>query len=436
MNWKHLVSGELSVTVHVHFINGTEGPAIPCWSYVTEGLLRHRQREAILTVVRQSGEEPESYPSQPMEFFRLLLNLAEHGQTVEAGGFTGLAGGELLGFRGFAYMEPVWVPPGDSPPRNWLAMIGLTEDELTTLRDFGSTRVLSILGQAARFYPAPYWNERNRPSRVSLDSMRGSILARVSRFYAPGFSVFREGSRLVLRVFADRAEETVKALRALAPEAPLALLTRIHPYADGALVWLPGHTQATAITPPGSSGKHICGSFVLFIPEQQTEKEQVLEDGYALHLTTQSWRRVRSAILSQEDIETPRFVLHWIPAGFVESLPSPDGVALPTGRRLAKKIVLLQPDAESQAAITAAALVGFAKSVEDKVLAQFSLHSAKGELRVIVKFHPGGRASYELATRGEIDKTSLQRLLEELQMLVPPAVKKQIGFAVEFEIGH
>ena len=436
MNWKHLVSGELSVTVHVHFINGTGGLDIPCWSYVTEGLARHRQREAILTVVRQSGEEPESYPSQPMEFFRVLLDFAKQGQIVEAGGFTWLAGGGLLGFRGFAYTEPVWVPPGDSPARNWLAVIGLTEDELTTLREFGSTRVLSILGQAARFYPAPYWNERNRPSRISMDSMRGSLLARVSRFHAPSFSVFREGSRIVLRAYAGRAEETVKALRALAPEAPLALLTRVHPSADGALVWLPGHAQAAAITPPGSSGKRICGSFVLFLPEQQADKEQVLEDGYALHLTTQSWRRLRSAILSQEDIETPLFVLHWTQAGFVEFLLSPDRVALPAGRRLAKQIVLLQPDAESQATITAAALVGFAKSVEDKVLAQFSLHSAKGELRATIEFHPGGKASYDLATRGEIDKTSLQRLLEELQMLVPPAVKKQVGFAVEFEIGH
>ena len=82
----------------------------------------------------------------------------------------------------------------------------------------------------------------------------------------------------------------------------------------------------------------------------------------------------------------------------------------------------------------AEALVGFEKSVEDKVLAQFSRRSAHGKLRVIIEFQPGGEARYELATQGEIEKASLQQLSVELDRLVPPTVEKPVAFAVEFEI--
>jgi hypothetical protein len=368
-----------------------------------------------------------------MEFFRSLFNLAKQGQTVDAGGFT-LIGGDLFGFRGFGYMEPVWLPPGDSPPGDCLAMIGLSENELTTLREFGSTRVFSMLGHVQQFYPAPYWNERNRPSRVSLDSIKGSLLAKVPRANSPGFSVFREKNRIVIRAYAGSAGEIAKALRSLAPDVPLALLTRVDPAADGALVWLPGQTQAHAITPPGSKGQRLCGSFVLFLPGQQEDQEQVLEDGYVLHLTSQSWARLRSAILSQEDLEADLFALRWIPAGFVEYLPSPGNEApRRPGRLRPKQIVLLQPDAESQAAIAAEALVDFVKCVEEKVLEHFSGPLAKGELRVTIKFLPGREASFELATAGEFDEAFLQPLWVELAKLVPPTVKKPVAFAVEFE---
>ena len=458
MNWKHLrkmlgaetteedtaprspfqqeiVPGELKIAVHLHSVEKA-GRSMPCWSYVTEGLARHKQREAIFTVVQQSGEKAESYSLDPMEFFRGLLSFAKQGRTVEAGGFTWLAGGGLLGFHGFTYMEPVWRPPGVSPHGDWLAVIGLAGDEVSILKEFGSTRVLSVLGQAERFYPAPYWNERNRPSRVSAAPMSESLLAKVARINSPGFSVFREGNQIVLRARADRAAEAVKALSALAPEAPLALLTRTDPSADGALVWLPGQAQANAITPRGSDGKRICGSFMLFLPEQEEDLEQVLEDGFALHLTSRSWGQLRGAILAQEDIETPLFALRWIPAVFDQYLPSLGGARPPqAGRIRDKQIVLLQPDAETSAAITASALAGFAKSVAERVHAQFSRHTAKGHLRVTIKFQPDRKASYELATQGAIDKASLQQLWDAMEKLATPTVEKPVGFAVDFEIG-
>src|SRR5262249_54050927 len=144
-----------------------------------------------------------------------------------------------------------------------LGMIGLTEDEVAAFQDFGATRVLSILGKAERFYPTPYWTERNRPSRMSPD-WRNSILAKIAHISGSGFRVFKEGNRIILRAHAGVvAQRTTEALRSLPPNVPLALLAEIDPSADAALVWQPGQSEPHAITPPGGQGRRLCGSFVI-----------------------------------------------------------------------------------------------------------------------------------------------------------------------------
>lgn len=433
---EELVPGELKVVIHSHSIPAGAGE-LSCWSYVTQGLGRHKQREAIFTLVRRPDEKPESFPREPMAVFRTLLALAKEGRTVAAGGCTSLAGEGLLGFQGFAYVDPVWAPPGDSASHNCVAMIGLTSDEVATLREFGSTRVLSMLGRAERYYPAPFWTERGRPSRVAMSSIEQSFLSKIPLVSGAGFSVYRERSRVVLRARVGSAGETVKAVRARPADAPVALLTRIDPTADGALVWVPSQTHADTITPPNSQALRVCGSFVLFLPGEQVDGQQLLEDGYLLRLTTETWRLLRNAILVQEDIQSPLFELHWIPAGFEEYLPLPLPSAVtppPAGTVWNRRIVLLQPSAETGAAIGEEALAAFEKSVEDTVRAHFSPGSARRELRVTVDIQPGGKASYQLATKGAVEEGPLQRLWSELQKLAPPAARKPVGFAVELEV--
>jgi hypothetical protein len=426
-----ILPGELSAAIHLHIID-TNRREIPCWSYVTEGLARHGQREMIFTLVRQAGELAENYARDPLGFFQTILNLSKQGRTVDAGDFTRLRGPEFMGFSGITYIQPVWLPPDNVSDR--LAMIGLLEDEIAALQEFGATRVLNILGNAERFYPAPYWTERNRPSCMS-PKWSASILANIRRVPASGFRVFKEENRIILRAHAGAARRTTEALRSLPPSEPLALLTAIDPSADAALVWHPGQTEPHAITPPGGQGRRLCGSFVILLPEQETDKEELFEDGYVLHLTSATCERLRNAIVEQENLQTPVFEVRWIPDGFEEYLPWPrEGARMQTGCIRAVRIILLQPDTETMAAITVEALAAFTKTVESAVDARFTGYPSRTELRITIEVRPGSNASYELATRSPVDDSILQQLWKDLQKCSVPAVKKPIRFAVELEI--
>jgi hypothetical protein len=61
-----VVPGELKCTVHLHDLD-LIGGGVPCWSYVTDGLSRHGQREVIFTLVREPEERPERYPRDPLD---------------------------------------------------------------------------------------------------------------------------------------------------------------------------------------------------------------------------------------------------------------------------------------------------------------------------------------------------------------------------------
>jgi hypothetical protein len=431
-----VVAGELNCAVYLHELNVTSG-VLPCWSYVTEGLVRYGQREVIFTLVRETEERPDSYPRDPVDFFRSLHGLSKQGRYVGPGGYTWISGPDLVGFHGVTYLEPEWRPPDISSPGDWLAALGLTADELAAIREFGSARVQSILGKVERFYPAPYWTRRNRPSCFSTDSMKLSLLSGTPLVGDSGFSVFRQQGRIVLRARSDGAENTRMALASIPPDKPLGFLTQLDSAADGALVWLPGQTQAEAITPPGSKGQRICGSFVFFLPGREADGGQLLEDGYVLHLTSQSWGALRNAILNRVDLETGVFNLHWTPAGSKEYLPRHDVAETPSsGQVRLQRIVLLQSNEESSAAITADSLAAFARCVEDEVRKVFSGGATEGRLRVTVKIGLKREGEYELANQGEFEQPSLQLLWDELQKLTPPPVNKSVGFAVEFAIGN
>jgi hypothetical protein len=124
-------------------------------------------------------------------------------------GATGPFGAE---FPGLGYVKPSWLPLGVTPNSDLLAAILLTRDELDALKQFGSTRVMSLLGRSQRSYPAPIWSERGRSSVLSMKTMQESILSKAVRAQIRGVRVHGEANQIRLRVQVEAAPQLAKLL--------------------------------------------------------------------------------------------------------------------------------------------------------------------------------------------------------------------------------
>ena len=83
----HILPGELTAKVYWHTI--PYNPPIPCWTYVTQGLSAHQQKELVITVKR-SGTADDEAPGFVSELLMYIFALAKQGRTVDAGAYTSL----------------------------------------------------------------------------------------------------------------------------------------------------------------------------------------------------------------------------------------------------------------------------------------------------------------------------------------------------------
>jgi hypothetical protein len=297
-----LVPGKLAADVHFHEI-GTPAGSLACWTYTTNGLLTYGQKELIFTLVCAPDEARNAFPQDPLHFFAFILQLAQAGQLVDAGGVSRFGDKNLLGHH-LAYIPPQSLQ-GVPIPDSAITAILVTEDEVSAVEEFGVTRLMARLGHASRYYPCPPWSERSRPGLSFERTRQESILARVPRLHAPGVTIRRENQRIILRVTSQAGERLRTHLAQLPKKTPIALLTDIDPMANACLVWAPELPAPTAITPPYSDGSRLCGCFVLFVPEQKEQEVRLFEDGFSLLLSTRSWRRMRKALMQGRPFTLP-----------------------------------------------------------------------------------------------------------------------------------
>ena len=290
-----LVPGELAAHVYFHEIGSSTG-AIRCWSYITSGLLTHRQKELIFTL-RCAPDEPATiFPDDPLHLFSFFHQLAQNGQLVDAGGVTQFGDQNFLG-RHLAYIHPQPLEGVPVPNRAIVAIL-VTEDEVSAVQEFGISRLMSRLGHAASHYPCPPWSDRSRPGLSFERARQESVLARVARFHAPGVRIVREDQRVILRVGLEARQSLQKRLKQVPKNASVALLTEIDPTANACLYWEPDQPGGpAAITPPGSDGSRLCGCFALFVPAQKEDEVRLFEDGMSLLLTSRSWKAVQKALM-------------------------------------------------------------------------------------------------------------------------------------------
>jgi hypothetical protein len=413
---EELVLGELKATIFLHQV---EDRAMPCWCYATEGFRRYKHREIAFTLVRKPDEKVEDYPKEPLEVFQKLYRDAKDGWKVTVGHITPLEGEGMLGFAGVAFL--------DTQGAGGLAMIGLLSEELKCIEEFGAQRMFSLLGKAERFFPAPYWTERGRPSRGSLKEMESSVLYTVKRIHESGFCVFREAGRVVMR--ARLGYDSNAALRRIADpprDQPLALLTEMHPDCDGALKWDAGLIIPSASVAPGSKGARICGSFVVLRPNQPEDSARILEDGYVLALTAPNWERMREALMGKKDLVLPTCELQWTEQE--DQWPA---------RSWRRRMMVKAGDSEEQmlTKVEPRLLAGLIGNIEQEVLDVFQGDWSIGELRVMVEIESKQMPRYQLERKGALDDVSMRRLAEQLQNIPGPFVKETISFMLEFDIG-
>ncbi len=285
----------------------THGEAIPCWSYVTEGLMAQKQKEIIFTLQRNKNQKPADYPHAFFDLFKEIYHLAEEGKLVQVGGITAFGPTGFMGqrdFAGIAYVEPETLPGVDAPgPR--LAGILLKGDEPEIVWTFGITRVVALLGLKYRHYPYPVWSDLKRDAVASIKSMKKNLMSRVPRISADA-SYYEEGNHIFLSVQPASREFLQQGLSQVPPGSPLIINTWIDSRADACLVWSSkDNAPPAAISPPDSKGARKTGSFLAFVPEQETNEIKLIEDGYSVFITSSSWQKIREALASGSNVSIP-----------------------------------------------------------------------------------------------------------------------------------
>lgn len=421
-----IAPGRLAATVYHQTIPSRAG-LIPCWVYLSEGLRGLGQREIAFAVRRHESEDPARFPEDPLHYFASVLRLAEQGRLVDSGGYSELGERGLFGdpnVRGIGYlrMHPLLGLPA---PPDALAAIALVGAEFEFAKACGITRVMARLGNAARQYPCPAWHERGRPALVTPASLEQTVLRGVASFFLGNATASLAADWITLRLPLPRIAEVRANIGQVAPNLGLAILTDLDVHADAYFCWEPGQREALGISPDGSRGAQIAGSFALFVPEQAQYGAQIFEDGFALLVPDPMWAAIRTAIsygnrFSQPPIgQAKGLSIEWdVTAG------APP-VAGPGAAAAGELYVRLQNSLlELGARLPQGGVNEYMDAIERAIhAAAKGLPPAPGQdLRLTVTLQPGGRVDIHLQSRPGMDQRALQYIHDSLMAVPAPPV--------------
>ena len=292
-----LVPDQLAVTIYLHEENSVAGK-IPCWSYLTEGLTKLNQKEILLTLRVNQGEDRNKFQTSPLQIFLLLYKQALQQKTVDIGDTMKLGSKGLFSFPGAGFTFPLNNPTQLPLKRPTLSCVLLTEEEFITAQGAGFTRVLARMGYEQDHYPCLPWNNRERHGLRLRAMLQNSVLKDTIRLPLKHTACYMEdGETVVLNIPSSLSTYLNKAIAKTAGK-PLCLLTQLLPGHDGCLAWLPHKDTSQIVNAPNSAGEFIGGSFLMLNPEQANDGAVMLEDGFCANLTGQSWQMLQSALMN------------------------------------------------------------------------------------------------------------------------------------------
>jgi len=287
-------------------------------SAVTEGLVKQKQRELVMTLRLNGDEDPTEKMRELVRFFTIVHAWAREGNLVDAGGLTHFGQRGLFGRAGsgllYADARPI---SGVRLPERALSAIAVDEREIAAALDYGVYRVLTRIGLQLRLYPFPTWTDLERPSAVTPREFE-SGLSKMPRVRAPKVSFIMQDDVLRVSLPGD-ATELLRDLRALPGNMPFALLTRPASSANAILVWSPGQEEVSGISPDGSDGSRRSGSTLVVVPGgKHADEIRGFEDGYSLTFCHDSWGQLAAALAVERPFSLTtasgiRFEIAWPP---------------------------------------------------------------------------------------------------------------------------
>lgn len=297
-----LVAGELLASIFRHRL----GPPrlADARTAVTSGLRRVGQREVALTLVQDRGATPD-FPDSLLWYFTVLRDLAAEGRPVGPGGISGYAApgpfglGSFVG-AGFAEPQPV---AGVPIPEDALAAVLLTEGELAMAMKSSLHRVLSRLGQAARFFPWPFWSDPARKSVYDVADADRTLLALMPRLAVAGTHATLSGSELLVSLPPAAAGLVAEQLHR---RNVACILPSRDPEVAAALVWRPGQQEPAAIHAEPADGSRIAACFVALVPtDEPDDRIRFQEDGFSVLVSEATATRVVRALLARQEVVVP-----------------------------------------------------------------------------------------------------------------------------------
>jgi hypothetical protein len=466
-----VVPGKLSVRVFHHEIETVEG-GVPCWTFVSSGLHTfvkasfsqtvHEQQEVCFTLRVAPDVDPGHFPTAPLRMMAFLLDYVNGGRPILAGSSGGFGPPDFMGAVAVTYALAHPLSGVEMPPRA-LAAVLLNAEEREVLEGFGPTRVLAALARKYRMFPYAPWWDPDRPSVLSMERTRGSLLSSVPSM-AVSATVRMEQRRVVLRVRPDMLGLLREGLEPLPLLAPCALRTELDPDADGCLAWEAGQTEPMAITPPGSRAERVAGAFIAFAPEDEDGNAGVsmYEDGFVVLLKIEAIEAFRSALCAGDPIALSadgsrmEFALEWGPMAeryyfdrFTvtrrdgwETMERKDrSEEDPSAPVRMVGMLLLQPGVDTLRSVRSEDLAGYLDQLTELVstLLAPGADGAAWDLRVDIALASGAPPELELAFKGDARLTdaAVDELGARLRALeTPEARTRRVAFQVLFAIGR
>lgn len=296
-----LIPDQLAVTIYRHDEQSVSG-AIPCWSYLTEGLTRLQQKEILLTLRINPEEDINKFPAPPLQIFVLIYKLATQQKTIDIGDILKFGTKGLFKYPGAGFTFPLNNPTGLPIKRPTLSCILLTVEEFTVAQACGFTRVQSRLGYEQDHYPCLAWNHRERQSLHLRVMLQQTVLKSVERLPLKHSACYMEGGETVVLNIPSVLRTLLGKSMVKTPIKPLCLLTSLLPGHDGCLAWLPHKDVSQIVNADNSTGEFIGGSFLLLTPGQASDGAMMLEDGFSAALTDESWRLMLTALKNGSNV--------------------------------------------------------------------------------------------------------------------------------------
>lgn len=303
------VSSDLKVKIYQHTLKLTARKP-EAWSFVTEGLKKAGQQEMVLTVLKRSGEANDAYPKLPVQLFTQIGQLAKDNKIVSEGGYTEFKNQGFLApqFKGLLY-TPVSSAQGVPLPEDCIAVVPVTEDEMTVYQSAGPSRVMARLGRDARFFPFPSWCDRDRASSFTpaeITEMQEDPVFKSAKAQTFNLTAMQDNDKLSLRLTQKTSAMLLDLLNQLPTDTALRLALGVDPRADSLLVWeSKANNNRSMIAPEGSPYHKIGITFIALLPGLKQNEILTGTDGCALMITADDFARFKKALENKDKFALP-----------------------------------------------------------------------------------------------------------------------------------